>query len=125
MARIKKERKEKVREDPNDAIFTKFDTIVDLIHVMAYAHLGCYRLKGGHSAAVHNLPFSHDFNVPTAVYMFSWSSNTARLLQRLPDVSCLLPVVTTIFDFPFTLRSDRILPSSAMLPNHENIGINI
>ena len=84
MARIKKERKGKEREgkarkryhknahkfyishpcskDPNDAIFTKFGTAVDLTYVMAYANFSCYRLEGGHSAAVHNLPFSHDFN---------------------------------------------------------------
>ena len=30
---------------------------------MTYANFGCYRLKGGHSAAVKNLPSSHDFNV--------------------------------------------------------------
>ena len=29
---------------------------------MAYANVGCYRLKVGSSAAVHNFPFSHDFN---------------------------------------------------------------
>ena len=49
-------------EGPNDAISTKFDTVVDLTYIMAYAYFVCYRLKGGHSAAAHNLPFYHDFN---------------------------------------------------------------
>ena len=49
-------------DGPNDAIFTKFGTVVDLTYVMTYAHFGCYRLKGGHAAAVQSLPFSHDFN---------------------------------------------------------------
>ena len=78
MARIKKERKGKERkryhknaqtcyishpcsDDPNDAIFTKFGTVVDLTYVMTYAYFGCYRSKGGHSAAVQSLPISHDF----------------------------------------------------------------
>ena len=34
------------REGPNDAIFTKFGTVVDLIYVMTYANFGCNRLKG-------------------------------------------------------------------------------
>ena len=29
---------------------------------MTYADFGWYRLNGGHSAAVKNLPFSHDLN---------------------------------------------------------------
>ena len=58
--------------------------------------------------------------------MFLGSGNTTRLLQRLPDVIlCLLPVVTTIFDFPFNLRSDRILASSPMLHNPEDVGIAV
>ena len=77
MVRIKKEREGKKKErysryyknahkfyishpcneGPNAAIFTKLDTVVDLTYVMTYAHFGWYRLKGGHSAAVHNLPF--------------------------------------------------------------------
>ena len=44
-------------QDPNDAIFTKFGTVIDLTYVMTYANYGCNRLKGGHSAAVQNLPF--------------------------------------------------------------------
>ena len=49
-------------EGPNDAIFTKFGTVVDLTYVMTCANFGWYRLKGGHFAAVQHLPFSHDFN---------------------------------------------------------------
>ena len=49
-------------EGPNDAIITKFSTVVNLTYVMTYANFGWYRLNGGHSAAVQNLPFSHDFN---------------------------------------------------------------
>ena len=45
-------------ESPNDAIFTKFSTVVDLIYLMTYANFGWTRLKGGHFAAVHKLPFS-------------------------------------------------------------------
>ena len=77
MARLKKERDGKERKDtiqthkkcyishpcsegPNDAIVTKFGLVVDLTYVMTYANCGCYRLKGGHFAAVQNLPFSHD-----------------------------------------------------------------
>ena len=44
-------------ECPNDAIFTKFGTVVDLTCVMTYANFGRYRLKGGHFAAVQSLPF--------------------------------------------------------------------
>ena len=77
MARIKKGRKGKKRyyknahkcyishpcsEGPNDAISTKFGTVVDLTYVIIYANLGCNRLKDGHSTAVQNLPFSRDFN---------------------------------------------------------------
>ena len=29
---------------------------------MTYAEFGCNRKKGGHSAAVQIIPFSHDFN---------------------------------------------------------------
>ena len=64
MAKIKKERKGKGRkryyknaqkcnishpcsEGLNDAIFTKFGTVVDLTYGMTYAHFGCNRLKGG------------------------------------------------------------------------------
>ena len=76
MARINKERKgtEKRQknaqqcyishpcsEGPKDAIFTKIGKVVDLTYVITYANFGWYQLKGGHSAAVHNLPFSHDF----------------------------------------------------------------
>ena len=43
---------------PNDAIFTTFGTVVDLTYVMTYARFCCYRLNGGHSAAVQNLPVS-------------------------------------------------------------------
>ena len=43
-------------------IFTKFGTVVDLACIMTYAKFGWNRLKGGHFAAVQNLPFSHDFN---------------------------------------------------------------
>ena len=43
-------------------IFTKIGTVVDPTYLMAYAHFGWYRWKGGHFAAVQNLPFSHDFN---------------------------------------------------------------
>ena len=74
MARIKKERGGKGREryyknaqkcyishpcgeGPNDAIYTKFGTVVDLTYLLTYAYFGWYRLKGGHSAAVHNSPF--------------------------------------------------------------------
>ena len=74
MARIKKEREGKERtryyqneqkgyiSDPrsevsNDAIFIKCGTVVDLTCVMTYANFGWNRLKGGHFAAVHNLPF--------------------------------------------------------------------
>ena len=49
-------------ESPNDAIFTTFGTVVDLTYVMTSAHFVCYQLKGEHSMAVHNLPFSHDLN---------------------------------------------------------------
>ena len=49
-------------EGPNDAIFTKFSTVVDLTYVMTYSNFGRYRLEDGYSAAIHNLPFSHDFN---------------------------------------------------------------
>ena len=42
-------------EGPNDAISTKFGTVVDLTYIMAYAHFVWYRLKGGHFAAVQNL----------------------------------------------------------------------
>ena len=49
-------------EGPIGAIFTKFGTGVDLTYIMTCATFGCYRLKGGHSAAVQNLPFSLDFN---------------------------------------------------------------
>ena len=69
MARIKKERKGKERkryyknarkcyishpysEDPNDAICSKFGTVVDLTYAMTYANFGWYRLKSRHSAAV-------------------------------------------------------------------------
>ena len=45
-------------EDPNDAIFTKFGTVVDLTCIMTYANFGWYRLNGGHSATVQNLLFS-------------------------------------------------------------------
>ena len=79
MARIKKERKGEGRKryyknakkccishpcsgGPNNAIFTKIGTVVDLTYVMAYAKFGWYRLKGGHFAAVQNVLFSHDFN---------------------------------------------------------------
>ena len=78
MARIKKERKGKEKilyknalkcyishpcsEGPNDAIFTKFGTVVDLTYVMICADFGWNRLKGGHIAAVQKLPFSYDFN---------------------------------------------------------------
>ena len=47
----------RVAKTPNDAIFTKFGTVVDLTYVMTYANFGWYRLKGGHFAAVQNLPF--------------------------------------------------------------------
>ena len=74
MARIKMERKGKGRkgkdknvqrcyishqcsEGPNHAIFTKFNTVVDLTYVMTYANFGWFQLKGGHFAAVQNLPF--------------------------------------------------------------------
>ena len=49
-------------EGPNGAIFTKFSTAVNLTYVITYANFGCNRLKGGHSAAVQNLPFPNDFN---------------------------------------------------------------
>ena len=49
-------------EGPNDAISTKFSTVVDLTYVMTYAHFGYYQFKGVYFAAVQNLPFSHDFN---------------------------------------------------------------
>ena len=49
-------------EDLNDAIFTKFGTVVDLTYVMTYANIGWYRLKGGYFAAIQNLPCSRDFN---------------------------------------------------------------
>ena len=78
MARIKKERKGKEKilytnaqkcyishpcsERPNDAISTKFGNIVDLTYVMTYANFGWNRSKGGHFAAVQDLPFFHDFN---------------------------------------------------------------
>ena len=74
MARIKKGRKRYYKnaqkcyishpcsEGPKNAIFTKFSTVVDLTCEMTYANFGWYQLKGGHFAAVHNLPFSHDFN---------------------------------------------------------------
>ena len=75
MARIKKARNGKERkryyknvqkcyishpcsEGSNYAIFTKLCTVVDLTYVMTYTNFGWYRLKGGHSAAVQNLPFS-------------------------------------------------------------------
>ena len=44
-------------EGPNDAIFSKFGTVVDLTCVMTYASFGWYQLKGGHFAAVQNSPF--------------------------------------------------------------------
>ena len=47
---------------PNNTIFTKFGKIVDLTCVMTCANFGWYRLKGGHFAAVQNVPFSHDIN---------------------------------------------------------------
>ena len=49
-------------EGSKDAIFTKFGTVVDLTYVTTCANFGWYRLKGGHSVAVQNLPVSHDFN---------------------------------------------------------------
>ena len=49
-------------EGPNDAIFTKSGTVVDLTYVKTYANFTWHRLKGGHFAAVQNLPFFHDFN---------------------------------------------------------------
>ena len=74
MARIKKGRKGKewkryyrnapkcyiphpCSEGPNDAIFTKLGTVVDLTYVMTYANFGLHQLKGGHFEAVQNLPF--------------------------------------------------------------------
>ena len=73
MARIKKERKGKERKGKatikthksvifhtrvaNNAIITKFGIVVDLTYIIFYAKFGCNRLKGEHSAAVHNLPF--------------------------------------------------------------------
>ena len=39
-------------EGPNDAISTKFGTVVDLIYIIIYANFGWYRLKGGHSVIV-------------------------------------------------------------------------
>ena len=47
---------------PNDVIFTKFGTSVDLTYVMTFANFDCNRLKGEHFVVVHNLPFSNDFN---------------------------------------------------------------
>ena len=44
-------------EGPNNAIFTEFGTVVDLIYGMTYANFGWNRLKGGHFAAVHNFHF--------------------------------------------------------------------
>ena len=69
MARIKKEREGKERkryyknaqkcfishpysEGPNDAIFIKVGTVVDLTCVITYVYFGWYQLKGGHFAAV-------------------------------------------------------------------------
>ena len=71
MARIKNERNGKERkkyykntqkcyishpysEGSNDAISTKFGTIVDLTYAMTYANFGWYRLKGEHPAVVQN-----------------------------------------------------------------------
>ena len=93
MARIKKGREGKGRkkyyknaqkcyishprsEGLNDAIFTKFGTVVDPIYLITYAHFGWYRLKGGHFAAVQNVPFSHDFN--------GWPYNRQALINVLP-----------------------------------------
>ena len=39
-------------EGPNDAIFTKFGTIIDLTYVITFANFGCNQLKGRHSAVV-------------------------------------------------------------------------
>ena len=50
------------REAPDDAIFTKFDTAIDLTDFMTSANFGCDRLRDVHSAVVQNLPFPYDFN---------------------------------------------------------------
>ena len=47
---------------PNDAIFTKLETVVDLTYIPISAKFGCYRFKCGHSAVVQNIPFPYDFN---------------------------------------------------------------
>ena len=49
-------------EGTNVAIFIKFGTVVDLTYVITKAIFGSHRLKGGHFAAVQNLPFSHYLN---------------------------------------------------------------
>ena len=61
-------------EGPNDAIFTKFGTVVDLICVITYVHFGWHRLKDGHFAAVRNLPFSHDFNGAAMIILITISN---------------------------------------------------
>ena len=52
----------RVAKAPNDAIFIKFGTVVNLTYVLTKAKFGWHRLKGGHFAAVQNLPSSHDFH---------------------------------------------------------------
>ena len=49
-------------EDPNDAIFTKFNTFVDPTYVMTNAKFGWNLLECGPFAAVQKLPFSYGFN---------------------------------------------------------------
>ena len=81
------------RRGPNDVIFTKFGTVVDSIFVITYANLDCYRLKGWHSAAVQNLPFSHDFN--------GWPYNRQalkycrddRIIDRISSLCKIKPMI--------------------------------
>jgi len=48
------------REVPDDTIFTKFGTAVNLTCVMTSVNFGCYRLKSGHSAVINKIRFSSD-----------------------------------------------------------------
>ena len=74
MAQLRKERKGKQRKGQDtsethksvllhtriakNTIFTNSETFVDLSYVKTYAISSMNRLKGGHFAAVQNLPFS-------------------------------------------------------------------